>query len=237
MSNSTPKILIVDDERDLCEILEFNLSSEGFETEVAHSAEEALKKSLDKFNLILLDVMMGEMSGYKLADKIRKELQLTVPIIFLTAKTAENDLLTGFNVGGDDYISKPFSIKEVVARIKAVLKRGINISHSNDILKTDELEVNTISKMVTIGGAQINLTRKEFDILALLLKHRGQYIERTEILDRIWRDDVIVTERNVDVNITRLRKKIGEYGKFIKGKTGYGYCFKIAHPSLPKGKE
>ncbi len=226
MSNSIPKILIVDDEKDLCEILEFNLSSEGFDIEVAHSAEEALKKPLDKFNLILLDVMMGEMSGYKMAVKIRKELKLTVPIIFLTAKTAENDLLTGFNVGGDDYISKPFSIKEVVARIKAVLKRGISNSHSNDILKTGELEVNTISKIVTIGGNQINLTRKEFDILALLLKHHGQYIERTEILDRIWRDDVIVTERNVDVNIARLRKKIGEYGDYIKGKTGYGYCFK-----------
>ncbi|MDX1284665.1 MAG: response regulator, partial [Draconibacterium sp.] len=112
---SVPKILIVDDEKDLCEILEFNLSSEGFETDMAHSAEEALKKPLDEFDLILLDVMMGEMSGYKMASKVRKELQLSIPIIFLTAKTAENDLLTGFNVGGDDYISKPFSIKEVVA--------------------------------------------------------------------------------------------------------------------------
>ncbi len=226
MSNSIPKILIVDDEKDLCEILEFNLSSEGFEIEVAYSAEEALKKPLDKFNLILLDVMMGEMSGYKMAAKMRKELKLTVPIIFLTAKTAENDLLTGFNVGGDDYISKPFSIKEVVARIKAVLKRGISNSHSTNILKVDKLEIDTISKIVTISGKQINLTRKEFDILALLLKHRGQYIERIQILDRIWRDDVIVTERNVDVNIARLRKKIGEYGEYIKGKTGYGYCFK-----------
>ena len=225
MSNSKPKILIVDDEKDLCEILEFNLSSEGFEIEVAYSAEEALKKSLDEFDLILLDVMMGEMSGYKMAAKMRKELQLTVPIIFLTAKTAENDLLTGFNVGGDDYISKPFSIKEVVARIKAVLKRGISDSFSNNILKANELEVDTTSKTVTISGNQINLTRKEFDILALLLKHRGQYIARTEILDRIWSDEVIVTERNVDVNIARLRKKINEYGEYIKGKTGYGYCF------------
>ncbi len=239
MSNSKPKILIVDDEKDLCEILEFNLSSEGFEIEVAYSAEEALKKPLDKFNLILLDVMMGEMSGYKMAARMRKELKLTVPIIFLTAKTAENDLLTGFNVGGDDYILKPFSIKEVVARIKAVLKRGISNSHSTNILKVDKLEIDTISKIVIISGKQINLTRKEFDILALLLKHRGQYIERIEILDRIWRDDVIVTERNVDVNIARFRKKIGEYGKYIKGKTGYGYCFekKEAHPNLPKGKE
>ncbi len=226
MSNQSPKILIVDDEHDLCEILEFNIASEGIEAEIAYSAEEALKKPLDKFNLILLDVMMGGMSGYKMAAKIRKELQLTIPIIFLTAKTDENDLLTGFNVGGDDYISKPFSIKEVVARVKAVLKRGIGDLSSNNILKADDLEVDTTSKTVTISGNQINLTRKEFDILALLLKYRGKYIARTEILDRIWSDEVIVTERNVDVNIARLRKKIAQYGQFIKGKMGYGYCFK-----------
>lgn len=225
MSNSTPKILIVDDEKDLCEILEFNLISEGFETEVAHSAEAALKKNLHDFDLILLDVMMGEISGYKMAAKVRKEMQLSVPIIFLTAKTSENDLLTGFNVGGDDYISKPFSVKEVIARIKAVLKRGINESSAANILKADDLEVDTTSKTVTIESKAINLTRKEFEILALLLKHQGQYLAREEILNRIWSDDVIVTERNVDVNIARLRKKIGKYGDSVKGKSGYGYCF------------
>ena len=224
--SSTPKILIVDDEKDLCEILEFNLSSEGFEADVAYSAEEALKKPLDEYDLILLDVMMGEMSGYKMASKVRKELKLAVPIIFLTAKTAENDLLTGFNVGGDDYISKPFSIKEVIARIKAVLKRGIQIESSNTLLKFDKLEVDTVSKTVSIDGESVNLTRKEFEILALLLKHEGQYIDRNEILNRIWSDDVIVTERNVDVNIARLRKKVGDYGNYIKGKSGYGYAIK-----------
>ena len=226
MANSIPKILIVDDEKDLCEILEFNLTSEGFDTEVAHSAEQALKKPLDEFDLILLDVMMGEISGYKMASKIRKELQISVPIIFMTAKTAENDILTGFNVGGDDYISKPFSIKEMVARIKAVLKRGRNEETSNKVLRFDGMEVNIKSKSVTIDGVAVNLTRKEFEIIALLLKHQGQYIGRNEILDRIWSDDVIVTERNVDVNIARLRKKIGDFGKFIKGKSGYGYAFK-----------
>ncbi|WP_346858948.1 response regulator transcription factor [uncultured Draconibacterium sp.] len=226
MANSIPKILIVDDERDLCEILEFNLSSEGFDTTTAHSAEQALKKSLDEFDLILLDVMMGEMSGYKMADKIRRELQLSVPIIFMTAKTAENDILTGFNVGGDDYISKPFSIKEVVARIKAVLKRGRQEVSAPKVFRMEGLEVDVNSKSVTIDDEQINLTRKEFEIVALLLKHQGQYISRDEILDRIWSDDVIVTERNVDVNIARLRKKIGDYGKYIVGKSGYGYAFK-----------
>jgi len=227
MNNSVQKILIVDDEKDLCEILEFNLISEGYETEVAFSAESALKKQLESFDLILLDVMMGEMSGYKMAAKIRKELNLSVPIIFLTAKTSENDLLTGFNVGGDDYISKPFSIKEVIARVKAVLKRGINETGSNNVLKVEDLELDTASKTVSIGHEMINLTRKEFEILALLLKSQGHYIGREEILDRIWSDDVIVTERNVDVNIARLRKKIGKYGNYVKGKSGYGYCFKI----------
>ena len=223
---SNPKILVVDDEKDLCEILEFNLSSEGFETSVAHSAEQALKLPLEEFDLILLDVMMGEMSGYKMADKIRREMQLTLPIIFMTAKTAENDILTGFNVGGDDYIPKPFSKKEMVARIKAVLKRGKPKLKQTNVYKVEGLEVDANSKTVQIDDEPVSLTRKEFEIITLLLKHQGQYIGRNEILDRVWNDDVIVTERNVDVNIARLRKKIGKYGQYIKGKSGYGYAFK-----------
>ncbi len=225
--SSVQKILIVDDEKDLCEILEFNLASEGYLIETANSAEAALKKNLHEFDLILLDVMMGEMSGFKLAATIRKELQLTVPIIFLTAKTSENDLLTGFNVGGDDYISKPFSIKEVIARTKAILKRGIAETHSPKLLKVNDLEVDTASKTVSIDNKTVNLTRKEFEILVLLIKHQGQFISREDILNRIWSDDVIVTERNVDVNIARLRKKIGVYGDYIKGKSGYGYAFNV----------
>ena len=226
MATSIPKILIVDDEKDLCEILEFNLSSEGFLTTVTHSAEQALKLPLDEYDLILLDVMMGGISGYKMADRIRKELQLSVPIIFMTAKTEENDILTGFNVGGDDYIPKPFSIKEMVARIKAVLKRGKQDTVQARVYKEEGLEVDVNSKTVSINNKPINLTRKEFEILAMLLKHQGQYISRTEILNRVWSDDVIVTERNVDVNIARLRKKIGEYGNKIKGKSGFGYAYK-----------
>ena len=194
---------------------------------IAHSAEEALKKPLKDFDLLLLDVMMGEMSGYKMASKMRKELKISVPIIFLTAKTTENDILTGFNVGADDYISKPFSIKEMTARVKAVLKRGGLESEDDRILEADDLLVDTASKTVMIKNKSVNLTRKEYEILVLLLKSKGHYIGRDEILDRIWNDHVIVTERNVDVNIARLRKKIGEYGKCIKGKSGYGYSFKI----------
>jgi DNA-binding response OmpR family regulator len=219
------KILIVDDEKDLCEILQFNLESEGFHIDIAHSGEEALKKPLEKFDLILLDVMMGGISGYKVANIIRKEKKLKTPVIFLTAKGEENDILTGFNVGGDDYISKPFSIKEVIARIKAILRRGVHSGSESDQLSFKDLTINTKKKEILVAGKIINLTRKEFEILTLLLKNTGQYISREEILKRIWNDDVIVTERNVDVNIARLRKKIGDYGANIKGKSGYGYCF------------
>ena len=208
--NQDYKILIVDDERDLCEILQFNLASEGFEIDVAYSGEEALTKSLDEFDLLLLDVMMGGMSGFKLADKIRKEQSLSVPIIFLTAREAENDMLTGFNVGADDYMTKPFSIKELVARIKAVLRRGKNLEVKPRVITIEEMELDLDRKSVAINNENILLTRKEFEILTMLISGKGKYLSRQEILDRIWSDDVIVTERNVDVNIARLRKKIGE---------------------------
>nr|WP_321358805.1 response regulator transcription factor [uncultured Draconibacterium sp.] len=219
------KILIVDDEKDLCEILQFNLESEGFVIDIAHSGEEALDMHLEEYHLILLDVMMEGLSGYKVANIIRKDRKLQVPIIFLTAKVEENDILTGFNVGGDDYISKPFSIKEVVARIKAILKRGLKADEESKKVVFKELKIDFKKKATTIEGEPVNLTRKEYEILSLLMKNMGQYISRDEILQRIWKDDVIVTERNVDVNIARLRKKIGDYGSNIKGKSGYGYCF------------
>ncbi len=219
------KILVVDDEKDLCEIIQFNLESEGFEIELAYSGEEALNKPLEQFDMLLLDVMMGGMSGFKLADKIRKELVLSVPIIFLTARETENDMLTGFNVGADDYLSKPFSIKELVARIKAVLRRGRKVESKPKVVTIDGMELDLDRKLLTIDYEPILLTRKEFEILYLLISHNGKYLGRQEILDRIWREDVIVTERNVDVNIARLRKKIGVYGNYLKGRSGYGYCF------------
>ncbi|MBW8326720.1 MAG: response regulator transcription factor [Prolixibacteraceae bacterium] len=223
--SDTYKILVVDDEKDLCEILQFNLASEGFDIEVAYSGEEALTKSIERFDLLLLDVMMGGMSGFKLADKIRKELGLSVPIIFLTARETENDMLTGFNVGADDYLSKPFSIKELVARIKAVLRRGKSVELKPKLITVDAMELDLNRKSVVINHDPVLLTRKEFEILVMLITNKGKYLSRQEILDRIWSDDVIVTERNVDVNIARLRKKIGDYGNYIKGRSGYGYSF------------
>jgi len=225
--NQEYKILVVDDEKDLCEILQFNLTSEGFDIDVAYSGEEALTKPLEQFDLLLLDVMMGGMSGFKLADKIRKEIGLSVPIIFLTAREAEIDMLTGFNIGADDYMTKPFSIKELVARIKAVLRRGKNIESKSKVITIEGMELDLNRKSVTINNESILLTRKEFEILNMLISGKGKYLSRQEILDRIWSDDVIVTERNVDVNIARLRKKIGEYGNYIKGRSGYGYCFEM----------
>jgi len=224
--NGKPKLLVVDDEQDLCEILQFNLSAEGFDIDVANSAEEALEKPLQQYDLILLDVMMRRMSGYQMADKLRNERKLLTPVIFITAKTEENDMLTGFNVGADDYITKPFSVKEVIARVKAVLKRtGAKMNQEKGTIQFDQLLIDVNKKTVYIGNQPANLTRKEFEILVLLVTNQGRFIERQNILDQVWSDDVIVTERNVDVNIARLRKKIGVYGACIKGKTGYGYSF------------
>ena len=220
-----PRILVVDDEEDQREILEFNLSSEGFDVDTISSAEEALELPLENYSLILLDVMMSGMSGYRLADIIRKKKQLKTPIIFLTAKVTENDLLTGFNVGGDDYISKPYSIKEVVVRIRAILKRGEGQSGKPGKLKYKGLKLELDKKKVYIDKKELKLTKKEFEILVLLMKNMGSYLSRNEIMGTVWNDGVVVTDRNVDVNITRLRKKIGIYGSCILGRTGFGYCF------------
>ncbi len=220
------KILIVDDEEDLCEILQFNLEGEGFETEVAYSAEEALTKDMASFHLILLDVMMGEMSGFKLAKLLRKEQKLSVPIIFITAKTAEDELLTGFSLGADDYITKPFSVKEVIVRVKAVLKRSALEERSElSTLAVDKLVLNLKKRKVKIGKKELELTRKEFEILAMLLKSEGYFHSREEILDRVWDDNTIVSKRTVDVHVAHLRKKLGSYGKYIRNKQGYGYTF------------
>lgn len=219
------KILVIDDEQDHREILEFNLSSEGFMIQTAASAEDALELKLEEYDLILLDVMMDGISGYRFADIVRKERKISIPIIFITAKGAENDLITGFNVGGDDYIIKPFSIKEVVVRIKAILKRAEGSSKKDKHLKHKGLILDNNKKIAVLDKKTVELTRKEFEILKLLMSNMGKYISRNEILRSVWSDEVVVTDRNVDVNITRIRKKIEKYGKCIQGRTGYGYCF------------
>lgn len=218
------KILIVDDERDICEILEFNLSNEGYAIDVAYSAEEAVKKLHGGYSLILLDVMMGGMSGYKLAEKLRREENF-IPIIFLTAKDTENDMLTGFSVGGDDYIPKPFSIKEVVARVKAVLKRtSAAITESGkDNLTIGDITIDLQGKELYVGGSIVPLTKTEFEIMKVLASNPSRIFSREDMIDRIWKDAPYVTERTVDVHITRLRKKLGDRSSIIISKPGYGY--------------
>lgn len=222
------KILVVDDEEDLCEILKFNLEVEGYEVDTANSAEEALQMNLSDYNLLMLDVMMGEMNGFKMASLLRKNEKLKhIPIIFLTAKDTEDDKLMGFNIGADDYISKPFSIREVIARVKAVLRRSSE-KETPEILQFENLYIDPTKKRAFIGQNELPLTKKEFEILSLLLSHPGQVFSREEILSKIWTDEVYVLDRTIDVNITRLRKKIGEYGKHIVTRLGYGYCFETA---------
>lgn len=222
------RILVVDDEEDLCEILKFNLENEGYWVDTANSAEEALKMDLCSYHLLLLDVMMGEISGFKMANLLKKNKKTAeIPIIFLTAKDTENDMVTGFNIGADDYISKPFSLREVCARVKAVLRRTSadkNNDQPEQIVYKD-LILDITRKKASIDGEEIALTKKEFEILLLLLQNRGKVFSREDILSRIWSDEVYVLDRTIDVNITRLRKKIGNYGKCIVTRLGYGYCF------------
>ena len=222
------RILVVDDEEDLCEILKFNLENEGYTVDTANSAEEALQLELTRYHLLLLDVMMGEISGFKMANMLKKNKTTAgIPIIFITAKDTENDTVTGFNLGADDYISKPFSLREVLARVKAVLRRTAanKSSDSPEQLQYKGLVLDTTQKKVCIDGAEVSLTKKAFEILHLLLQHPGRVFSREDILNRVWQEEVYVLDRTIDVNITRLRKKIGDYGKNIVTRLGYGYCF------------
>jgi len=215
---SMKRILIVDDEPDLCEILSFNLQTEGYHTNIAYSAEEAISIMKDEpFDLLLLDVMMDGMSGFQLA----RQLKRSIPIIFLTAKNTEEDMLIGFQAGADDYITKPFSVREVLARIKAVLNR----TSKSDTLQYGDLIIDLNSKTVSVDGRDTPCTRTELELLSLLLSHRGQVFSRQQLLSRIWPKDVVVSDRTVDVNITRLRKKLGRYASNIVTRQGYGYCF------------
>jgi DNA-binding response OmpR family regulator len=230
IENLETSILIVDDEADIREILQFNLESEGYKVDTADSAEQALEILQPAHKLILLDVMMGGMSGFKMAGLLRKQ-ENNIPIIFLTAKDTENDMLTGFSAGGDDYISKPFSIKEVIARVKSVLKRTNRTTETEEtkskILAVNDLIVDLELKTLTIAGKSVNLTKTEFNILTLLLRHQGKIFSREDILNKVWKDDsgAIVLERTVDVHIVRLLKKLGTYGDCIVNRTGYGYTF------------
>ena len=223
------RILVVDDERDLCDILLFNLRAKGYQAEAACSAEAALELGVADFDLLLLDVMMPVMSGFELAARLRAGKQTTnIPIIFLTAKDTESDVLKGFALGADDYVAKPFSVREVMARVKAVLNRTADTAPQtadDRQLACGGLVIDTESKSAAIDGRPVTLTPTEYELLRLLLEHRGKIFSRRQLLDSVWPREVIVTERTVDVNIARLRKKLERYGACLVSRTGFGYSF------------
>ena len=229
MEEKNKRILVVDDEQDLCEILSFNLETEGYHVDTANSAEEALEMDVPSYHLLLLDVMMGGMSGFLMAKKLKENpVTANIPIIFLTARDTENDTVTGFNLGADDYISKPFSIREVMVRIRAVLRRTAEQNGTAEEPTTigyQGLLLNLDKKTVSIDGENVPFTKTEFELLRLLLEEKGRVFSRQELIDRVWPKDVMVLDRTVDVNITRMRKKVGRFAKCIVTRLGFGYYF------------
>ena len=227
------KILVVDDELDICEILQYNLETEGYEVVTTNSAEEALELPLQEFALILLDVMMGEMSGFQMARKLKgNPATAQIPIIFITALDGEDNLVKGLNIGADDYIAKPLSMKEVKARVRAVLRRSAQSQSQQTISSSADSKIcyegimlDLNAKTITLDGEELVCTKLEFELLSFFLQHPGKVFSREDLLKYCWPQNVLVLDRTVDVNITRLRKKIGRYGKQIKTRVGYGYCF------------
>lgn len=229
MNMEKTRVLVVDDEESLCEILKFNLEKAGYAVDTVLSAEEALTMNLTDFHLILLDVMMGEISGFQMADILKKKKETAhIPIIFCTAKDTEDDTVYGLQLGADDYISKPFSIREVLARVETVLRRNtrsLSEPPAENIRQYENLRLDTASKRASLGGRDVSLTKTEFEILWLLLQNPGRVYSRDSLLRTVWPDDVLVTDRTVDVHIARMRKKIAPYDKHIVTRLGYGYCF------------
>ncbi|MGM9828375.1 MAG: response regulator transcription factor [Muribaculaceae bacterium] len=227
--NTLPRILVVDDEETLCEALRFNLEAAGFDVDTALSAEDALAMELSAYSLILLDIMMGDISGIQFASIIKKRSSTShIPIIFCTARDSEDDMISGLELGADDYITKPYSVRNVIARIKSVLRRASAAKSplDADVITYEGLTINTREKTCEVDGVPVTLPRKEFEIITLLLSDLGRIFTREEILNRVWRDEAIVTDRVIDVNISRLRSKLGRYGDNIITKSGYGYGFR-----------
>ena len=220
------KILVVDDEQDLCDILLFNLRTGGYVAEAVYSAEQAMEKDLANYDLLLLDVMMPGLSGFEFAERLKRdEKTAKIPIIFLTAKDTEDDALYGFGIGADDYVTKPFSVREVMARVKAVLSRLASPAKRPTNLVYEGLSVDLMKKTVSVDDNEVELTKTELELLCLFLSHRGQVFSRQELIEKVWPQNVVVTSRTVDVNITRMRKKIGRYAACIVARQGYGYLF------------
>lgn len=233
MDTTTKRILIVDDEETLCEVLQLNLENEGYDVDIAFSAEQALTLDLASYSLILLDIMMGEISGIKMAKMLKSNTKTAnIPIIFCTAKDTEDDMVMGLNLGADDYIAKPYTVRNVVARVKSVLRRTSAKKNSNpvaekrNVLQVDGLVLDLEFKRCMVDGVEVKMAKKEFEILAYLISHRGTICSREQILGKVWKNEVVVLDRTIDVNITRVRNKIGAYGSYIVTRSGYGYGFR-----------
>ena len=226
---TTERILVVDDEETLCEVLRLNLENEGYDVDIALSAEDALKLDIRQYSLILLDIMMGEISGIRFAKILKSDVGTAgIPIIFCTARDSEDDMVKGLNLGADDYITKPYTIRNVIARVKSVLRRtsGQKIADKHNRLAVDGLILDMDLKTCSVDGNEVNLTKKEFELLAFLISNKGKICSRDQILANVWSDEVIVLDRTIDVNITRIRQKIGEYGACIITRAGFGYGFR-----------
>ena len=230
---ATERLLIVDDEETLCEVLKLNLENEGYDVDTAFSAEQALTYDLTKYSLILLDIMMGEISGIKMAKMMKADVKTAdIPIIFCTARDSEDDMIMGLNIGADDYIIKPYTIRNVIARVKSVLRRTTGhkdntaTAEKPNMLQVEGLQLDLEFKRCIVDGEEVKLARKEFELLAYLISHRGKICSREQILSRVWSDEVVVLDRTIDVNITRLRSKIGAYGSYIVTRSGFGYGFR-----------
>lgn len=225
------RILVVDDEETLCEALRFNLEAEGYEVSVANSAEEVLALDLKDCNLMILDIMMGEISGTQLARILKKNpVTAGIPIIFCTAKDTEDDIVSGLDLGADDYITKPYALRQLLARVRTVLRRTQprqSPADADDAVAYEGLEINTSRKEVIVDGSPVAMPRKEYEILLWLVRNPGKIFSREELLQAVWPDEVVVVDRVIDVNITRIRRKIGPYGKLITTRSGYGYGFQV----------
>lgn len=237
------RLLLIDDEESICEILKYNLRKEGYEVDTAYSAEEALEKDLTVYDLFLVDIMMENLSGFDFAKRVRNNgLTESAPIIFCSALSGEDDTVMGLNIGADDYITKPFKMSEVIARVNAVLRRAQmarkaaaaagtttetdSDQHLESRVTYQGLCIDPNEKVAYLDNERIPLTKTEFEILYFFLTHRNRIYSRQEIIRRVWADDVVVTARTIDTNITRLRKKIGAYGNNIETRQGFGYGFK-----------
>lgn len=230
------RILVIDDEESICDIFQYNLTKEGYEVDTAYSAEEALEMDLSKYQLFIVDIMMGDMSGFDFAKRLRNvSATKFTPIIFCSALNEEDEKVMGLNIGADDYVTKPFSISEVLARVRAVLRRT---AIKNNMVQPQEdseyetdltyktLRIDRNAKLASLDNEALSLTRTEFEILQFFLTHRNRIYSRQEIISSVWGEDIVVNNRTIDTNITRLRKKIGQYADNIVTRQGFGYGFK-----------